>query len=70
MVDRLRRGEVVALPTDSGYAIVCQMGNKEGLERIRSIRQVGDKHHFTLLCHDFAQLGQLVIVDNPDFRLI
>ncbi|MGJ9503002.1 L-threonylcarbamoyladenylate synthase [Actinotignum sp. GS-2025c] len=70
VVDRLRRGEVVALPTDSGYAIVCQMGNKEGLERIRSIRQVGDKHHFTLLCHDFAQLGQLVIVDNPDFRLI
>lgn len=70
VVDRLRRGEVVALPTDSGYAIVCQMGNKEGLERIRTIRQVGDKHHFTLLCHDFAQLGQLVIVDNPDFRLI
>ncbi|MGJ9650974.1 L-threonylcarbamoyladenylate synthase [Actinotignum sp. GS-2025c] len=70
VVERLRRGEVVALPTDSGYAIVCQMGNKEGLERIRSIRQVGDKHHFTLLCHDFAQLGQLVIVDNPDFRLI
>ena len=67
---RLVTKVVVALPTDSGYAIVCQMGNKEGLERIRSIRQVGDKHHFTLLCHDFAQLGQLVIVDNPDFRLI
>ncbi|QJC21643.1 L-threonylcarbamoyladenylate synthase [Arcanobacterium buesumense] len=70
IVDRLRRGEVIALPTDSGYAIACTMANKEGLERIRRIRQVGEKHHFTLLCHDFAQLGQLVIVDNSVFRLI
>lgn len=70
VVDRLRAGEVAAIPTDSGYAIVCAMGNKEGLDRIRRIRQVGDKHHFTLLCHDFAQLGQLVIVDNREFRLI
>ncbi|AWE42566.1 MULTISPECIES: L-threonylcarbamoyladenylate synthase [unclassified Actinobaculum] len=70
VVERLRRGEVAALPTDSGYAIVCALGNKEGLDRIRDIRQVGEKHHFTLLCHDFAQLGQLVIVDNPYFRLI
>lgn len=70
VVDRLKQGEVIALPTDSGYAIACTIGNKEGLERIRRIRQVGDKHHFTLLCHDFAQLGQLVIVDNAHFRLI
>lgn len=70
VVDRLRRGEVIALPTDSGYAIACTMGNKGGLERIRRIRQVGDKHHFTLLCHSFAQLGQLVIVDNAVFRLV
>lgn len=70
VVARLRAGEVAAIPTDSGYAIVCAMANKEGLERIRRIRQVGDKHHFTLLCHDFAQLGQLVIVDNAEFRLI
>lgn len=70
VVDRLRAGEVAAVPTDSGYAIVCAMANKEGLERIRRIRQVGDKHHFTMLCHNFAQLGQLVIVDNTEFRLI
>ncbi|WP_406708825.1 L-threonylcarbamoyladenylate synthase [Trueperella pyogenes] len=70
VVDRLRRGDVVALPTDSGYAIVCTLANKDGLDRIRTIRQVGDKHHFTLLCASFAQLGQLVIVDNPFFRLI
>ncbi|MCI7552255.1 MAG: L-threonylcarbamoyladenylate synthase [Actinomycetaceae bacterium] len=70
IVDRLIRGEVLAIPTDSGYALVCMMGNKDGLERIRTIRQVGTKHDFTLLCHDFAQLGQLVIVDNSHFRLI
>ncbi|MFY9262833.1 MAG: threonylcarbamoyl-AMP synthase [Actinomycetaceae bacterium] len=70
VVARLRQGEVIALPTDSGYAIACTLGNKEGLERIRRIRQVGEKHHFTLLCHNFAQLGQLVIVGNSDFRLI
>lgn len=70
VVDRLRRGDVVALPTDSGYAIVCTLANKDGLDRIRTIRQVGDKHHFTLLCASFAQLGQLVIVDNCFFRLI
>lgn len=70
VVDRLKLGEVIALPTDSGYAIACTMANKEGLERIRRIRQVDSKHHFTLLCHDFAQLGQLVIVDNSNFRLI
>ncbi len=70
VVERLRAGEVIALPTDSGYAIACTLANKDGLERIRRIRQVGDKHHFTLLCHDFAQLGSLVIVDNSHFRLI
>ncbi|MCI5825281.1 MAG: threonylcarbamoyl-AMP synthase [Arcanobacterium sp.] len=70
VVEHLRHGEVAAIPTDSGYAIVCTMANKEGLERIRTIRQVGAKHHFTLLCHSFAQLGQLVILDNSEFRLL
>ena len=70
VVDRLRNGDVIALPTDSGYAIACTLGNKEGLDRIRTIRQVGDKHHFTLLCHDFAQLGSLVIINNSFLRLI
>ena len=70
VVDRLRNGDVMALPTDSGYAIACTLCNKEGLDRIRTIRQVGDKHHFTLLCHDFAQLGSLVIINNSFFRLI
>lgn len=70
VVDHLRQGEVAAIPTDSGYAITCTMANKEGIARIRTIRQVGAKHHYTLLCHDFAQLGQLVILDNAEFRLL
>ncbi len=70
LVERLRLGQIAAIPTDSGYALICTLGNKEGLERIRNIRQVGAKHHFTLLCKDFAQLGKFVIVDNKHFRLI
>lgn len=70
VTEHIRAGEVIAFPTDSGYALGCSMANKEGLERIRAIRRVGDKHHFTFLCHNFAQLGQLVIVGNPEFRLI
>lgn len=70
VAEHVRNGEVIAFPTDSGYAIGCSLANKEGLDRIRAIRQVGDCHHFTLLCHDFAQLGQLVIVGNSEFRLI
>jgi len=48
----------------------CQLGNRDGLDRIRSIRHLDDRHHFTLVCRDFAQLGQLVIVDNAVFRAI
>ncbi|WP_124054969.1 L-threonylcarbamoyladenylate synthase [Arcanobacterium ihumii] len=70
IVERLRQGEIAAIPTDSGYALVSKLGNKDGLERIRTIRNVGERHHFTLLCHDFAQLGKLVIIDNANYRFI
>ncbi len=66
----MRDGGVIAYPTDSGFALGCQMGNQEGLARMRQIRNLGDKHHFTLLCKDFAQLGQLVHIDNAVFRAI
>lgn len=66
----LRDGGLIAYPTDSCYALGCRLGSLEGLERIRRIRQVGKDHHFTLVCADFAQLGQFVIVSNPVFRLV
>lgn len=69
-VQTLRDGGLIAYPTDSCYALGCALDNKAGIERITRIRQLGSKHHFTLMCHDFAQLGQFVIVDNADFRVI
>lgn len=66
----LADGGLIAYPTDSGYALGAAPGNQGALERIRSIRQLDDKHHFTLVCRDFAQLGQLVHVDNAIFRAV
>lgn len=66
----IRDGGLVAYPTDSGYALGCALGNQEGKERIVRIRHLDDKHHFTLVCADFAQLGQLVHIDNRVFRAI
>lgn len=61
---------LVAYPTDSGYALGCRFGSTTGPERIRRIRHLDDKHHFTLVISDFAQLGQFVILDNTAFRAI
>ena len=68
--DIVREGGVIAYPTDSCYALGCQLGNKDGMARIRSIRGLDDRHHLTLVCQDFAQLGQFVIIPNPVFRAI
>lgn len=65
----LRDGGLIAYPTDSCYALGCTLGAHEPLERIRRLRHVGEDHHFTLVCADFSQLGQFVIVSNPMFRL-
>jgi len=69
-VQLIRDGGLLAYPTDSGYALGCALGNQEGKDRIVRIRHLGDKHHFTLVCADFAQLGQLVHIDNSVFRAI
>ncbi len=69
-VQLIRDGGLVAYPTDSGYALGCALGNQDGKDRILRIRQLDDRHHFTLVCRDFAQLGQLVHIDNRVFRAI
>ncbi|WP_037605963.1 L-threonylcarbamoyladenylate synthase [Streptacidiphilus rugosus] len=66
----VRTGALIAYPTDSCFALGCQLGNREGLARIRQIRQLDDRHHFTLVCQNFAQLGQFVQIDNNVFRAI
>ncbi|WP_125775973.1 L-threonylcarbamoyladenylate synthase [Antribacter gilvus] len=70
VVAMLREDALIAYPTDSSYALGCRMEYHAGVERIRAIRRLDDKHHFTLVCADFAQLGQLVKLDNAAFRAI
>jgi len=70
VVDLLREGGLIAYPTDSCFALGCQLGNRDGIDRIRTIRQLDDRHHFTLVCQDFAQLGQFVHISNAVFRSI
>jgi tRNA A37 threonylcarbamoyladenosine synthetase subunit TsaC/SUA5/YrdC len=70
IVGLVRDGGLIAYPTDSCYAFGCQLGNRDGIERIKEIRRFDDRHHFTLVCRDFAQLGQFVHVDDSVFRLV
>jgi tRNA threonylcarbamoyl adenosine modification protein (Sua5/YciO/YrdC/YwlC family) len=66
----VREGGLIIYPTDSCFALGCRLGDSAGLERIRAIRRLDDRHHFTLVCRDFAQLGQFVRLDNAAFRAI
>ncbi len=70
VMDLVREGGLIAYPTDSCFALGCQLGNREGIDRIRAIRHLDDRHHFTLMCQDFAQLGQFVHISNAVFRSI
>jgi tRNA threonylcarbamoyl adenosine modification protein (Sua5/YciO/YrdC/YwlC family) len=66
----LTRGAVVAVPTDSSYALVCHLDDKSAADSLRRIRGVDDKHHLTLLCRDLSELANYARVDNRQFRLI
>lgn len=68
--DILRDGGLIAYPTDSCFALGAQLGNRDAKDRILRIRQLDDRHDFTLVCRDFAQLGQLVQLDNAVFRAV
>lgn len=69
-VGLLERGGVLAVPTDSSYALVCHLDDKAAADRLRQIRQVDDKHHLTLLCRDLAELANYARVDNKQYRLL
>jgi tRNA threonylcarbamoyl adenosine modification protein (Sua5/YciO/YrdC/YwlC family) len=68
--DRLRSGEVLVYPTDAAYAVGCALENKRGLERIVQLRQLDDKHQFTILCRDLSELANYAKVDNRAFRML
>ncbi|QBX54514.1 threonylcarbamoyl-AMP synthase [Nocardioides seonyuensis] len=70
VVEALRDDALIAYPTDSGYALGCRLGNRDGRDRILAIRELDERHHFTLMCKDFSQLGQFVHVANSSFRAI
>ena len=66
----LMQGGVLAVPTDSSYALACQLDDKAAADQLRRIRQVDDKHHLTLLCRDLRELANYARVDNAQFRLL
>lgn len=69
-VQLLERGGVLAVPTDSSYALVCHLDDKAAADRLRRIRQVDDRHHLTLLCRDLSELASYAKVDNRQYRLL
>ena len=66
----LSSGGILAVPTDSSYAFVCQLDDKSAVDRIRRLRQVDDKHHLTLICRDLSELATYAHVDNRQYRLL
>ncbi len=69
-VEIVREGGLMVYPTDSCYALGCQIGDKAAMERIRRIRQVDERHHLTLVCRDLSELGQYAVVDNSQYRML
>ncbi|MET7638567.1 L-threonylcarbamoyladenylate synthase [Streptomyces sp. NPDC005438] len=70
VADLVRDGGLIVYPTDSCYALGCRLGDSAGIERIRAIRKLDQRHHFTLMCHDLAQAGHFVRFDNAVFRAV
>jgi tRNA threonylcarbamoyl adenosine modification protein (Sua5/YciO/YrdC/YwlC family) len=66
----LRDGGLLAIPTDSCYALGCRLGDKDAVERIRRIRDVDERHHLTLMCRDLSEIAQFARVDNARYRLL
>jgi tRNA threonylcarbamoyl adenosine modification protein (Sua5/YciO/YrdC/YwlC family) len=69
-VSLLKKGEILAVPTDSSYALVCHLDDKAAVDALRRIRGVDDKHHLTLLCRDLSELSNYAQVDNAQYRLL
>ena len=68
--DMLRKGEVLAVPTDSSYALVCHLDDKAASDQLRRIRQMDDKHLLTLICRDLSELASYARVDNRQYRML
>ena len=69
-VSIVRNGGIIVYPTDSCYALGCHLGDKDAMTRIRTIRQVDERHHFTLVCRNLAEISTYAKVDNSQYRLL
>jgi tRNA threonylcarbamoyl adenosine modification protein (Sua5/YciO/YrdC/YwlC family) len=69
-VEIVRAGGLIAYPTDSCYALGCHIGDKAAMERMRRVRDVDERHHFTLMCRDLSEIGTFAKVDNAQYRLL
>ena len=70
IVETIREGGLIAYPTDSSYALGCHVGDKRGMERIRRIRSLDNRHNFTLVCRDLSEIATYAKVDNSAYRLL
>jgi tRNA threonylcarbamoyl adenosine modification protein (Sua5/YciO/YrdC/YwlC family) len=68
--ETVRRGGLIAYPTDSCYALGCQLGDAHALERLRSIRGIDERHHLTLMCRDLSEISSYAMVDDARFTLL
>ncbi|MGD8484101.1 MAG: L-threonylcarbamoyladenylate synthase [Thioalkalispiraceae bacterium] len=68
--EMVQQGAVIVYPTDSAYALGCHLGDKKALERIKQIRQLNDKHNFTLMCRDLSEIATYAKVDNVTYRAL
>ena len=69
-VEIVRGGGVIALPTDSCYALCCHLDDRDAVSRLRRIRQIDERHHLTLLCRDLSEIAQYARIDNRQYRLL
>ena len=70
VIDVLERGGVIAYPTDSGYALGCNLGNKKAMDQIVNIRKLSKRHHFTLMLKDLSHVGEYAKLNNAGFRIL
>lgn len=69
-VDIINNGGVIVYPTDSSYALGCQIGDKDAVTRLRRIRQIDDKHNLTLVCRDLSEIATYAKISNTDYRIL
>ena len=66
----VRRGGLIAYPTDSCYALGCHIGDKDAMDRLRRVRGMDEKHHLTLMCRDLSEIANYAVIDNVQYRLL